>query len=174
MKKIFCALPFLFVAPLVRASGMRSTNRARPCGDHRPLKDIVETAKNAGTFHTLIAALEMTGLTEAVQSGVVTVFAPTDEAFEKLPAQSRERLFKPENKEELASILTYHVLPGRYQASDLARQSTARTVSGKELSFGVDHGRIRVGRSLVVKSDIQCTNGIIHVVDSVLLPDQGR
>ncbi len=134
--------------------------------------DIVETATKAGSFNTLIAALEAAGLTETLKgAGPYTVFAPTDEAFAKLPAGTIEELLKPENKEKLKSLLAYHVVPGNVKAADVAKMNgkTAKTVQGGTLSINTAEG-VKVGNATVKQSDIVASNGVIHVIDSVLMP----
>lgn len=134
-------------------------------------KDIVETAVAAGDFKTLAAALQAAGLVDTLKgAGPFTVFAPTDEAFAKLPAGTVEDLLKPENKQKLISILTYHVVPGDVAAKDVVKLHEAKTVNGKDVKIMVDDGKVMVDNSTVTKTDIQCSNGIIHVIDTVLLP----
>lgn len=134
-------------------------------------KDIVDTAVAAGNFKTLTAALQAAGLVDTLKGkGPFTVFAPTDEAFAKLPAGTLEDLLKPENKEKLISILTYHVVAGKVMAKDLVKLSEVKTVNGKSLKIMVENGKVMVDDANVVKTDIVCSNGVIHVIDSVLLP----
>ena len=134
-------------------------------------KDIVDTAVTAGDFKTLAAALQAAGLVETLKgAGPFTVFAPTDEAFAKLPAGTVEDLLKPENKEKLVSILTYHVVAGDVMAKDVVKLSEAKTLNGKEVKIKVQGGKVMVDGANVAKADIQCSNGVIHVIDSVLLP----
>jgi uncharacterized surface protein with fasciclin (FAS1) repeats len=134
-------------------------------------RDIVTTALEAGSFKTLAAALEAAGLVETLQSkGPFTVFAPTDAAFAKLPKGTLEELLKPENKGRLTAILTYHVVPGLVAAKDVATMKSAKTVNGLSLSIKVDKGAVTIDDATVVKADIGCSNGIIHVIDSVVLP----
>ena len=135
------------------------------------MQDIVATAVAAGSFKTLAAALEAAGLVETLQSkGPFTVFAPTDEAFAKLPKGTVEELLKPENKEKLTSVLTYHVLAGSVMAKDVIGLKSAKTVNGQSLSVLVKDGAVRIDGANVVKTDIVCSNGVIHVIDSVVLP----
>lgn len=132
--------------------------------------DIVDTAVSAGSFKTLVAAAKAAGLVETLKGkGPFTVFAPTDEAFAKLPKGTVESLLLPENKSKLQAILTYHVVPGRVFASDVVKLSSAKTVQGGNISITVDNG-VRVNKSNVLKTDIDASNGVIHVIDSVLLP----
>jgi uncharacterized surface protein with fasciclin (FAS1) repeats len=134
-------------------------------------KDIVDTAVSAGSFKTLVAAVKAAGLVDTLKGpGPFTVFAPTDEAFAKLPAGTLEELLKPENKEKLVAILTYHVVPGRATAKDVAGMSSTKTVNGKELKLKADDGKVMVGKATVIKPDVEASNGVIHVVDTVLLP----
>jgi uncharacterized surface protein with fasciclin (FAS1) repeats len=134
-------------------------------------KDIVDTAVGAGDFKTLAAALQAAGLVDTLKGpGPFTVFAPTDEAFAKLPAGTVENLLKPENKQKLISILTYHVVAGKVMASEVVKLHEAKTVNGQDVKIMVDGGKVMVDNANVVKTDIQCTNGVIHVIDTVLLP----
>jgi uncharacterized surface protein with fasciclin (FAS1) repeats len=133
--------------------------------------DIVDTAVSAGQFETLAAAVEAGGLVDTLKGpGPFTVFAPTDEAFAKLPDGTVENLLKPENKEQLVAILTYHVVPGKVMAADVVGLSEAKTVNGEMLTVGADGGNVMIDGATVVTTDIQATNGVIHVVDAVLLP----
>ena len=133
--------------------------------------DIVDTAVAAGSFTTLVAAVKAAGLVETLKgSGPFTVFAPTDEAFKALPVGTVETLIKPENKEQLVKILTLHVLPGKVMAADVTGKTMSpKSVSGEELQVDGTHG-VTVSGAKVVKADIACTNGVIHVIDKVILP----
>ncbi len=134
-------------------------------------KDIVDTAVAAGDFKTLAAALQAAGLVDTLKGkGPFTVFAPTDEAFAKLPAGTVDDLLKPENHDKLVAILTYHVVPGKVMAKDVVKLHEAKTVNGKSVKITVDGGKVMVDNANVVKTDIVCSNGVIHVIDSVLLP----
>ena len=134
--------------------------------------DIVDTAVAAGSFKTLTAAIQAAGLTQTLKGkGPFTVFAPTDDAFAKLPAGTVDNLLKPENKEKLVAILTYHVVPGRVTAAQVSKMTEARTVNGKELAIRTDMGHVIVNDATVTKADINCSNGIIHVIDTVLIPN---
>ncbi len=133
-------------------------------------KDIVDTAIGAGNFTTLVAAVEAAGLVETLKGpGPFTVFAPTDAAFAALPAGTVEDLLKPENKKKLADILTYHVLAGKVMAADV-KTMMAKTANGKELDIKVTDGNVTVNDAKVVKTDVTASNGVIHVIDTVLLP----
>jgi len=134
-------------------------------------KDIVDTAVAAGDFKTLAAALQAAGLVETLKgAGPFTVFAPTDEAFAKLPEGTVADLLKPENKQKLVSILTYHVVAGKVMAKQVVKLHEAKTVDGQDVKIMVDGGKVMVNNSNVVKTDIVCSNGVIHVIDTVLLP----
>jgi transforming growth factor-beta-induced protein len=135
--------------------------------------DIVDTAVKAGQFDTLVAAVKAAGLVDVLKSdGPFTVFAPTDEAFAKLPKGTLESLLKPENKDKLAAILTYHVVPGKLTASDVTRATGAVSVNGQWLGFKAANGKVMVDEATVVTADIKCANGVIHVIDQVVLPEQ--
>jgi uncharacterized surface protein with fasciclin (FAS1) repeats len=134
-------------------------------------KDIVDTAVAAGSFKTLGKALTAAGLVDTLKgAGPFTVFAPTDEAFAKLPAGTTESLLKPENKAKLQRILTYHVVPGRVMAADVSKLKTAKAVSGDALKITANNGAVSVDGANVVKADVAASNGVIHVIDTVLLP----
>ncbi|MBM4002952.1 MAG: fasciclin domain-containing protein [Planctomycetes bacterium] len=134
-------------------------------------KNIVETAVEAGSFKTLAAALGAADLVNALKgAGPFTVFAPTDDAFAKLPAGTVETLLKPENKEQLAAVLKYHVVAGSTPAKKVVGLKGAPTLNGQRVSISVENGAVSVDKAKVVKTDIECTNGIIHVIDSVILP----
>ncbi len=132
--------------------------------------DIVAVASGAGSFNTLVAAVKAAGLVETLQGkGPFTVFAPTDEAFAKLPSGTVESLLKPENKDKLVAILTYHVVPGKVMAADV-KTMKAKTVNGQELSIKVGADGVMVDGAKVVKTDVAAKNGVIHVIDTVVLP----
>ncbi len=139
--------------------------------------DIVETAADAGSFGTLLAAAQAAGLDDALKAeGPLTVFAPTDAAFAALPAGTVESLLEPANKAQLVAILTYHVVPGAVGALDALQAGEATTLQGASLAFRLADGRLKVNESTVVSNDIAASNGVIHVIDQVLLPPapQGR
>lgn len=132
--------------------------------------NILEVAASAGSFKTLLAAIKAAGLESTLSGrGPFTVFAPTDAAFAKLPAGTLESLLKPENKPKLVGILTYHVVAGRYPAAEVVRMTSVKTVSGKTLSIKSDNG-VRVDGAMVTKTDIPASNGVIHVIDTVMIP----
>ena len=138
---------------------------------HESKPDIVDTAVSAGSFKTLVAAVKAAGLVETLKGkGPFTVFAPTDDAFAKLPAGTVDTLLKPENKEKLAAILTYHVVAGEVKAADVAKLKSAKTVQGQSLAIDLSNG-VKVNGANVLKTDIECANGVIHVIDAVLLPN---
>lgn len=134
-------------------------------------QNIVDTAVAAGQFKTLAAALGAAGLVETVKgAGPFTVFAPTDAAFAKLPAGTVENLLKPENKAQLTAILTYHVVPGKVMAADVVKLTEAKTVNGKMLHVKVNGSNVMINDARVTSADIVASNGVIHVIDSVVLP----
>jgi len=136
-----------------------------------PDKDIVDTAVSAGSFKTLVAAAQAAGLVSVLKGeGPLTVFAPTDEAFKKLPAGTVENLLKPENKDKLVSILTYHVVPGRVTADKVVGLRSAKTVNGQELKVSKKDGKVMIDNARVTSTDILASNGVIHVIDTVVLP----
>jgi len=133
--------------------------------------DIVTVAATAGDFNTLVAALKAADLVETLQGdGPFTVFAPTDAAFAKLPEGTVDSLLLPENKAKLVAILTYHVVPGEVLAADVVKLSSADTVEGQQLSISVNDGGVQVNDAHVTATDIMASNGVIHVIDSVLIP----
>ncbi|TAJ43851.1 fasciclin domain-containing protein [Methanofollis fontis] len=132
------------------------------------MRNIVETAIDVGGFTTLVKAVQAAGLAETLSSpGPFTVFAPNDAAFAKIPAQQMQDLLK--DKKQLGRILTYHVVPGKYMAADVMKMKTAQTVNGAELRIDTSDG-VRVNDARVIKPDIVCTNGVCHVIDTVLMP----
>jgi transforming growth factor-beta-induced protein len=150
------ALALLISAPFAQATG----------------KDIVDTAVGAGQFKTLAAALGAAGLVDALKGpGPFTVFAPTDAAFAKLPAGTLDTLLKPENKEKLKGILTFHVVSGKVMAKDVKDGMSAATLQGQKLNFKVAGGKVMVNGATVTSADVAASNGVIHVIDTVLLPN---
>jgi uncharacterized surface protein with fasciclin (FAS1) repeats len=134
-------------------------------------RDIVDTAVAAGQFNTLAAALKAAGLVDTLKgAGPFTVFAPTDEAFAKLPKGTVEDLLKPENKAKLTAVLTYHVVPGKVMAADVVKVKEAKTVQGSSLKVNATGGKVMIDNATVVKADIAASNGVIHVIDTVVLP----
>ena len=146
---------------------------AATAGHHESAKsaDIVDVAVSAGQFNTLAAALKAADLVETLKGdGPFTVFAPTDEAFAKLPAGTLEHLLMPENRDQLVAILTYHVIPGKVYAADVVKLDSATTVNGADVSIKVSDSGVAVNDANVVKTDIKASNGVIHVIDTVILP----
>jgi uncharacterized surface protein with fasciclin (FAS1) repeats len=136
-------------------------------------KDIVDTAVAAGSFNTLAAALTAAGLVETLKGeGPFTVFAPTDAAFAALPAGTVEDLLKPENKDKLVAILTYHVVPGKVMSTDLTEGMTAATVQGANVTITLEGGP-KINGAVISSPDVEASNGVIHVIDSVILPPEG-
>ncbi len=139
--------------------------------DHDHGKNIVETAVGAGTFSTLVAAVKAADLAETLSGpGPFTVFAPTDEAFAALPDGTVEDLLKPENKEKLAGILTYHVVPGKVMAADVAA-GKVKTVNGAEATITVEGDVVKIDEATVTATDVEASNGVIHVIDAVIMPE---
>jgi uncharacterized surface protein with fasciclin (FAS1) repeats len=134
-------------------------------------KDIVDTAVGAGSFNTLVTAVQAADLVDTLKSeGPFTVFAPTDDAFAKLPPGTLEDLLKPENKDKLKAILTYHVVSGKFMAKDVVTMKMAETVNGQSFMINMDADTVMVDNAKVVQTDIECSNGVIHVIDTVILP----
>jgi uncharacterized surface protein with fasciclin (FAS1) repeats len=159
----------IMIAGLVAA--MAITGATANMGAANADKDIVDTAVAAGSFKTLAKALKAADLVETLKgAGPFTVFAPTDEAFAKLPAGTLDALLKPENKSKLQRILTGHVVAGKVMAADVVKISSAKAVSGDTLTIASRDGGVTVDGAKVVKADIAATNGVIHVIDSVILP----
>lgn len=137
--------------------------------------DIVVTAVEAGSFNTLAAALEAAGLVETLKGdGPFTVFAPTDEAFAKLPDGTVEMLLKPENKDKLVAILTYHVVPGKLPAAEVVKIDSVKSVNGAVIPINTKDGVVMVDNATVIKPDVMASNGVIHVIDAVILPDDNQ
>ncbi|WP_407646890.1 fasciclin domain-containing protein [Halomonas lysinitropha] len=141
--------------------------------DHHGMKqDIVDTAVAAGQFETLVAAVEAAGLVETLKGeGPFTVFAPTDEAFAALPEGTVESLLEEENRDQLEAILTYHVVPGMIMAEDAMAADSATTVQGQDITITTMDGSVMIDEATVVQADIKASNGVIHVIDSVLMPE---
>ena len=134
-------------------------------------KNIIDTAVAAGQFKTLATALSAAGLADTLKGqGPFTVFAPTDQAFAKLPPGTLDSLLKKENKDQLTAILTYHVVPGELMAADTAKLKEAKTVNGKTVRVNLSNGKIMVNDATVTGADIPASNGVIHIIDSVILP----
>ena len=156
--------PMLAVAAVMAPLVVGATNV-------RAADDIVDTAVKAGSFETLVTALKAAGLVETLKgAGPFTVFAPNDEAFAKLPKGTVEDLLKPENKAKLSSILTYHVVSGKVMSKEIAgKTTTAKSVEGSEISIDATKD-VMVDKAKVIKADIETSNGVIHVIDAVIMP----
>ena len=134
-------------------------------------KDIVDVAAENGSFNTLVAAVKAAGLVDTLKGdGPFTVFAPTDEAFAKLPEGTVDMLLKPENKDQLVAVLTYHVVSGKVSAADVLKIDSADTVQGQKVMVTVNDGSVMINDANVIMADVVASNGVIHVIDSVLLP----
>jgi uncharacterized surface protein with fasciclin (FAS1) repeats len=162
---IFIAVAFLIPA-LVLAGGY---------GKKALKMDIVDTAVSAGSFNTLVAALKAAELEDVLrQEGPYTVFAPTDAAFSKIPKETLNDLLKPENRDKLQAILTYHVVPGSFSAKDVVGMSDAKTANGSSFTLSTEGDDVMVDNAKVIQTDIMASNGIIHVIDTVILPEEVR
>lgn len=170
MKSLVYGLSLALAANLFAFSASQA-GECSACSSCTASKDIVDTAVSAGSFKTLAAAVTAAGLVDTLKGkGPFTVFAPTDEAFAKLPKGTVEELVKPENKDKLVAILTYHVVAGNVTAAHVVKLSSAKTVQGSEVSIQVVDGKVKVDGATVVKADVKASNGVIHVIDSVILP----
>lgn len=180
MKNIYLGLAFLLAFGSLTVFGQKTECTDKKAAtkkvsfvnaSHKTSPDIVDTAVSAGIFKTLVAAVQAGGLVDTLKSaGPFTVFAPTDEAFAKLPAGTVESLLKPENKAKLVQILKYHVVAGKVAAADVVKLSSAKTVEGSNVKIKTSNGKVMINSSNVVKADIMTSNGVIHVIDSVLMP----
>ena len=168
--------------PLAAAQKARAKAHVQTVAYKAESKDIVDTAVGAGSFKTLVAAVQAAGLVETLKGeGPFTVFAPTDEAFAKLPAGTVETLLKQENKAKLVSILTYHVVPGKVMAADVLKlletpnpSGLVTTVQGAKAKVKVVDGAVMIDGAKIIKTDIETSNGVIHVIDAVILPPEGK
>ena len=163
-------------AAFVLATAAVGLSSAAQAGHHsgataHASKDIVDTAAAAGSFETLLAAAQAAGLVDALKGdGPLTVFAPTDEAFAKLPEGTVENLLKPENKDALAGILLHHVVAGKIMSGDIGSSASPATLQGATLDVKANYGKVTVNGANVVTADIGASNGVIHVIDAVILP----
>ncbi|MBZ0304827.1 MAG: fasciclin domain-containing protein [Anaerolineae bacterium] len=163
------ALPILTVASVTLAFAGAGMGTYKSAAMTKP--DIVDTAISAGSFSTLVAALQGADLVQTLKGdGPFTVFAPTDAAFAKLPEGTVANLLKPENKDQLVAILTYHVVPGKVMASDVVNLKLAKTVNGKDLTIDSGANGVKIDNANVVTTDIETSNGVIHIIDTVILP----
>jgi len=164
MRRIFSVASAVIGLCLV--GGLISYRRAAAANEE---KDIVQTAIDAGQFQTLARALGAAGLVETLKGdGPFTVFAPTDEAINKVPKEKLEALLK--DKEALAAVLKYHVVSGKVMAADVVKLDSAKTVQGESVTIEAKEGKVKINGANVTKTDIECKNGVIHVIDAVLLP----
>ncbi|MEZ5403735.1 MAG: fasciclin domain-containing protein [Bryobacteraceae bacterium] len=165
--RVPCTQSGMMMGAKLFAAGATSMAMASPAR----AADIVDTAA-AKNFTTIVAAVKAAGLVDALKGeGPFTVFAPTEEAFAKLPAGTLEELLKPENKDKLVKILTYHVVPGKVMAADVVKLSSAKTVQGGEVRIDRMNGQVLVNGATVIKADVAATNGVIHVIDTVIVPE---
>ena len=169
MKKLIAILScvfFLIPAALIAGGGYKSYH-----GKTGKAMDVVDLAAHTGQFNTLIAAVQAAGLEGVLRGdGPYTILAPTDEAFAKLPEGTVEDLLKPENIDKLKGILTYHVIPGKVYANDVMAMSSGKTVNGQEVKFKVEGDTVYADSAKIVKTDVKASNGVIHIIDSVILP----
>lgn len=167
LRPLVLALVLGLSAPLAFAAGNGAPASAATTAD----ADVVDTAVAAGQFNTLAAALKAAGLVDTLKGdGPFTVFAPTDAAFAALPAGTVENLLRPENRDQLVAVLTYHVVPGEYPVARVAGMDAADTVNGQRLEIGTRGDAVTVGGARVVQVDVEASNGVIHVIDKVLIP----
>ncbi len=161
----FALITFALVAWTVSAPLMAGGHAAKQM-------DIVDTAVSAGSFNTLAAALQAADLVDTLKGdGPFTVFAPTDEAFAKLPAGTVETLLKPENRDQLVAVLTYHVVAGKVTSDQVVKLDSAKTVNGQSVAINASNGGVMIDNASVTAVDIAASNGVIHVIDSVILPN---
>lgn len=163
---------FIKASKLVSAVVLSVVFSASVLANHHGSKmDIVDTAASNSDFSTLVAAVKAAGLVDALKAeGPLTVFAPTNEAFAKLPAGTVESLLLPENKDKLVQILTYHVVAGKVMAADVVKVVSAKTLEGSSVAVTVANGGVKIDNANVIKTDIKTSNGVIHVIDSVIMP----
>ncbi|MEM9161242.1 MAG: fasciclin domain-containing protein [Verrucomicrobiota bacterium] len=170
MKKSFISKLLVSTLAIILTAGIATAGSYGKKKDKMAKKDIVEIASSAGTFQTLVAAVSAADLVDTLKGdGPFTVFAPTDDAFAKLPEGTVDNLLKPENKDQLISVLTYHVVPGKVKAADVA-PGAVKTVNGQKFNISVMGKKVMIDEAKVVKTDILASNGVIHVIDSVILP----
>ncbi len=163
------SLRTIALAAALVVPGTLAAQEAQGYSESSAKGDIIETAVAAGSFNTLAQAIEAAGLTETLQGeGPFTVFAPTDEAFAQLPKGTVEALLK--DKAKLTAILTYHVVSGNVSSSDVAGMSSAKTVNGEDISIKAKGGKVMIDKATVIQADIAASNGVIHVIDQVLMP----
>lgn len=162
----------IYTIPALLAAALLLATEVYAGGYDKKQADIVDTAVSAGSFNTLAAALQAGGLVDTLKAdGPYTVFAPTDEAFAKLPDGTVEMLLLPENKDKLVEILTYHVVAGKVTSAEVVTLESAQTANGSDIAIKVVHETVFINDSRVVAADIEASNGVIHVVDTVILPN---
>jgi uncharacterized surface protein with fasciclin (FAS1) repeats len=167
-------LSFAIAAAMASTFAVANDHGHDKGGMAQPAGDIVAVASGAGQFNTLVAAVQAAGLVETLQGeGPFTVFAPTDAAFAALPAGTVEDLLKPENKAKLTAILTYHVVAGKVMAAQAAQLDTATTVNGADIDIDASAAGVKINGANVVSADIAASNGVIHVIDKVIMPPAG-
>lgn len=163
-------LKALFLA-IVMGVFMFAVDANAQCGDSKKQSDIVDLAVASDNLSTLVAAVKASDLVETLKgNGPFTVFAPTNEAFAALPKGTLENLLKPENKDQLVAILTYHVVPGKVKSSDLKDGMMAKTVEGNQVKVKINGSKVNINDANVAKADIMASNGVVHVIDKVILP----
>lgn len=166
--KIAC---LVLSASVLLASGCATQDASMDSSMPMAKQSIAEVAMSTGMHNTLVTALKAAGLADMLMaSGNYTVFAPTDEAFAKLPAGTVEMLLKPENRDKLRSVLQYHVVKGRVDAAHVMKMTSAKSVSGKPIVISMMGDQVMVGNAHVIKADVMASNGIVHVIDTVLMP----
>jgi uncharacterized surface protein with fasciclin (FAS1) repeats len=171
MKSFACLTLVIALASTAAFADECPYSKAKMTSANAAQKDIVDTAVGAGSFKTLVAAVQAAGLVDTLKGdGPFTVFAPTDDAFAKLPAGTVESLVKPENRDKLVAILTYHVVPGKVTSGEVVKLTSAKTAQGSTIDIAVEDGKVKIDNATVVKADIECSNGVVHVIDSVILP----
>lgn len=161
-----------FLLGLMASVMLAPVATAQKASDAKPQKTVVETAAGEDAFSTLVAAVKAADLVEPLSGeGPFTIFAPTNEAFDALPKGTVESLLKPENKKKLQAILKYHVVPGKVMAADVAKLDSAKTLQGQKVEIEVSDKGVMVNDAKVTKTDIVCSNGVIHVINKVILPE---
>ena len=164
MRKLTVVMITVFLSFIISAGAFSLADEVKQ-------KDIVDTAVSAGAFKTLVAAVKAAGLVDTLKGkGPFTVFAPIDVAFNKLPAGTLDDLLKPKNKTKLQGILTYHVVPSKLMAADVVKLKKAKTMNGQELTIKAEGNKVMVDSAKVIKKDIICSNGVIHFIDTVVMP----
>ncbi|WP_395338007.1 fasciclin domain-containing protein [Ningiella sp. W23] len=173
MKSIILKASGIFLATVLSFSAFAGYGDAKDKAKEmaKSEMDVVDIAASDENFSTLVAAVKAAGLVEALKAdGPITVFVPTNEAFAKLPAGTVENLLKPENKDQLIEVLTYHVVPGKVTASDVVMVDSANSLQGQAINVTVDGDKVMVNDATVIQTDIDASNGVIHVIDTVILP----